>query len=77
MINLNDVPSQRILRNSAVRERIGVSNTTLYELIKKKEFNAPIRLSPRCVGWLESDVNEYLQRRIKASRPDNSGRGEQ
>lgn len=60
--------TNRILRQPDVRARIGLSKSTIYELIRKKELKAPIKLGERSVGWLESDINEFLAKRIKISR---------
>ena len=60
----------RILRQPDVLARTGLSKSTIYQLIKDKQFKAPIKLGERAVGWLESDVEEFLAERIKASRPD-------
>ena len=61
--------SQSILRLPAVKERTGLSRSTIYSLIKQKKLKAPIRLGERSVGWLQSDVDEFLSERIRASRP--------
>ena len=60
--------TNRILRQPDVRARIGLSKSTIYELIRKKELKAPIKLGERAVGWLESDIDEFLAKRIKTSR---------
>lgn len=61
----------RILRQPDVLARTGLSKSTIYQLIKDKQFKAPIKLGERAVGWLESDVEEFLAARVKASRPDS------
>lgn len=63
--------STRILRQPDVIARTGLSKSTLYELIRKRQLKAPIKLGARAVGWLESDIDEFLAERIKASRPDS------
>ena len=62
---------QRILRQPDVRARTGLSKSTIYELVRKKELKAPIKLGARAVGWLESDIEEFLAERIKISRMNN------
>lgn len=64
-----------ILRLPQVLQRIGVSRSTLYQLIKDGKFNAPINLGERAVGWTDEDVADFIASRIKASRPEvNKGR---
>lgn len=62
----------RILRQPEVLARTGLSKSTIYQLIKEKQFKAPIKLGARSVGWLSSDVDEFLAERIKASRPETA-----
>lgn len=58
----------RILRLPQVKERTNLSRSTIYALIKAGQFRAPISLGARAVGWLESDVSDFIEARIKASR---------
>lgn len=60
--------SESILRKPIVRERTGLANSTLYLLMARGEFPRPINLGERSVGWLESEVNAWIQKRIRASR---------
>lgn len=41
----------------------GLSKTTIYDLIKDGTFPKQIQLSTRSVGWMKSDVLEYLSTR--------------
>lgn len=58
----------RILRLPQVKERTNLSRSTIYSLIKAGQFNAPISLGARAVGWLETDVSDFIETRVKASR---------
>jgi prophage regulatory protein len=66
---LDDNPAAMpcIQRLPAVLKRIGVSRSTLYDLVRKGEFVRPIKLSPRAVGWLSDDVTAYLLQRRSAA----------
>ena len=57
-----------ILRLPAVKARTGLSRSTIYLRISKNEFPAPISLGGRAVGWIESDVDNWLNEKIEASR---------
>lgn len=62
-----------ILRLPAVKARTGLSRSTIYLRISEGSFPAPILLSDgrgagRAVGWIESEVNDWLAQRIEASR---------
>ena len=58
-----------ILRLPAVKARTALSRSTLYKLISCSLFPRPVRLGPRAVGWLESEVDEWLGRRAELRRP--------
>lgn len=62
-----------ILRRPQVQQRTGLSRSTLYQYIKDGVFPRSISLGPRSVGWLESDVSDWIAERIKISR-NNAGR---
>ncbi|KIF81277.1 helix-turn-helix transcriptional regulator [Noviherbaspirillum autotrophicum] len=66
--HLNAANIVRILRLQQVKEHTGLSRSTIYALIKAGLFPAPILLGARAVGWLESDVSEFIEGRVKASR---------
>lgn len=53
-----------ILRRKQVEERTKISRTRIYERIKAGTFPAPIRIGPKSVGWVESEINEWLAARI-------------
>ena len=56
------VKSGRLLRIHQVLERIPVSKTTWYDGIKKGRYPAPVRLTPRTSAWLESDIDELIEK---------------
>lgn len=51
----------RILRLKAVLERTGLSRSTVYRKIKERTFARALRISARCSGWRESDVDAWLR----------------
>lgn len=64
---------QSILRLRDVLRRLSISRSSLYALIKAGKFNAPISIGARSVGWLESDVTDFIAKRIENSRPESKG----
>lgn len=58
-----------IQRLPKVRSRTGLSRSTIYLWISQGLFPKSINLGPRTVGWLESDIDAWLDSRINASRP--------
>ena len=64
--------ADRILRWPEVHERVGYCRSNIYYLIQANEFPSPIKLGARAVGWLESDIDDWMEYRISFSR-DGSG----
>jgi prophage regulatory protein len=58
----------RILRLPAVMAHTGLSRSTIYLRISEDRFPAPIALGGRAVGWIEAEVQSWLEGRIQASR---------
>jgi prophage regulatory protein len=65
------MPTPRICRLPDVIARTGLSRSTIYELISKNEFPSQIRLGPRTVGWVDKELDDWIEIRIKASRSQN------
>jgi prophage regulatory protein len=63
-----------ILRLPAVKQRTGLSRSTIYQLIKGGRLKAPISLGARAVGWLSSDIDEFIESCINTSRKANEVR---
>jgi prophage regulatory protein len=61
-----------ILRLPAVKMRTGLSRSSIYLWIAKGKFPAPVSLGARAVGWLESEVDDWLARLISESRKRRS-----
>jgi prophage regulatory protein len=55
----------RLLRFSAVRERTGLSRSTIWRLERRGEFPKHHRISPNVVAWVEQDVLEWIEGRTK------------
>ena len=61
-----------ILRLPAVKTNTGLSRSTIYLRVSQGTFPKPVSLGGRAVGWLEAEIQEWLQRRIDASRKAKS-----
>lgn len=57
-----------ILRLPAVKTSTGLSRSTIYMRVSQGTFPKPVSLGGRAVGWLEAEIQEWLERRIEASR---------
>lgn len=61
-----------ILRLPAVKTRTGLSRSTIYLRVSQGTFPKPVSLGARAVGWVESEIQEWLQRHIETSRKANA-----
>ena len=57
-----------ILRLPAVKTSTGLSRSTIYLRVSQGTFPKPVSLGGRAVGWLETEIQEWLQRQIEESR---------
>lgn len=55
----------KVLRAEDVVDRTGLSRTSIWRMEKRGDFPARIQLSPNRVGWLESDVDEWIESRAR------------
>jgi prophage regulatory protein len=60
----------RILRLKAVLARTGLSRSILYRKIDHGKFPRQVRISERCIGWRESDLERWLRDPMHYSRSD-------
>ena len=65
--------SHRILRLPEVKKLTGLSRSTIYLRMANQEFPESISLGGRAVGWLERDINKWIEERIEQSRVIDCG----
>jgi prophage regulatory protein len=58
----------RFIRLKEVLAICGKSRSSMYEAIKKGEFPAPVKLRGRSSAWIKSEVLQWMQSCIEASR---------
>ena len=63
----------RILRLPEVLVRTGLSKSSIYLRISQSRFPKPIPLGGRSVGWVEEQVEHWLERQI-ASAETSAGK---
>jgi prophage regulatory protein len=58
----------RILRWKAVKERCGLSRTSVWRLEKANKFPRRIQIGPKAVGWLEAELDAWVTTNMQRSR---------
>ena len=58
----------KIIRLYEVESKTRLSSSTIYLRIKEKQFPPSVNLGKRAVGWLVSDIEEWIDQRVKISR---------
>ena len=60
--------NERIIRLPQVKEMVGLGTTAIYGKMKTGEFPKQIKLG-RLSGWVESEIQDWISKQIRASRP--------
>jgi prophage regulatory protein len=60
--------THRIMRLPAVKADTGLSRSTIYLRVSEGTFPKPVSLGGRAVGWMEAEIQEWLQRQIEVTR---------
>jgi prophage regulatory protein len=55
--------SFKILRIKEVCQKAGLSRSTIYVLISQDLFPKSIVLASRRVGWIESEIDDWIQQK--------------
>lgn len=56
----------RIMRIEEVCQCTALARATIYKYIAQHSFPKPLPLGGRAVGWLECEIQEWIQSRIDA-----------
>lgn len=54
----------RFLRRVEVQNRTGLSRSSIYRGVQECTFPKPVRLGSRMVGWVESEIQAWIEARI-------------
>ena len=54
----------RFLRLAEVRNRVGYGRASIYRLIAAGQFPRPYSLGARAVGFLESEIDAWIEARV-------------
>lgn len=63
---------KRFIRLSGVKEKTGLPKSTIYRKISEDDFPKQISIGSKMVAWLESDIDKWIDERMKEATNDNS-----
>ena len=65
--------TDRLLRRPEVEERVRLSSSRIYALMKMGRFPRPLRIADQAVAWRESAIEEWIATRpLAGPEPDLS-----
>lgn len=65
---ISDLKTNRVIRLPKVIEKTGMRRSSIYASMKNGRFPASFNLGPRCVGWLEGEIDQWIVDRMEARR---------
>ena len=68
---MDDIQPDRLIPRAEVLHILGVSNSTLWRMIRRDDFPKPVQISARRVGFLSSEVAAEVQRRVASRDGDD------
>lgn len=63
------VTTTKLIRLPEVMARTGKSKSAIYQGTKDGTFPKQVKLGPRAVAWIETEIDTHIQLCIDASRP--------
>lgn len=63
---------QTIARMPDAIKKTGLSRSTIYNLMAEGKFVRKIKLSQRSIGFLESDIDQWINRQVEKSTQGES-----
>jgi prophage regulatory protein len=63
--------SKKFIRLPEVKNKTGLSRSSIYLRMSNGEFPRSISLGSRAIAWLDADIEQWLDERIAASKAAN------
>jgi prophage regulatory protein len=71
-VKMMNTVTVRILRLPDVKQLVGLSRSEIYRRMNLNEFPKSVSLGKRSIGWIETEINEWIVTRIKLSRQEEA-----
>jgi prophage regulatory protein len=56
---------RRILRRRDVEKLVGLGRSSIYAMMDNGTFPQAIKLGPRAVGWVEEEIEAWIEEKIE------------
>ena len=64
----NNPKKEKLIRMHEVLNRTGFFRAWIYRLIKQNRFPKPIKIGERAIGFIESELDIWIENLINSSR---------
>jgi prophage regulatory protein len=54
-----------ILRLPEVKQKTGLSRSSIYAMVANDTFPKPVQLGTRAVGWLENEISDWINQKAQ------------
>ncbi len=55
---------ERLIRRPEVERRVGLRRAAIYKEMAEGRFPKPVKIGPRAVAWIESDIDAWISARV-------------
>jgi prophage regulatory protein len=59
-MNAQSTFPRRAIRIRKTIDKTGLGSSSIWRLVRKGQFPAPIKLSPGCTAWFEHEIDAWL-----------------
>ena len=59
------IQKKKLLRLPEVISRTGYKRSNIYQLMNLDDFPKSVQLGPRAVAWLSSEIDQWIDDRVK------------
>ena len=63
--SIREGKNERLIRLPEVQSMTGLNRNLIYEI---EDFPRPVKISTRCSAWVQSEVQEWIKKRISQQR---------
>jgi prophage regulatory protein len=74
---ISEQKPKRILRRPEVQSRVGLTHSQIDSMEKRGLFPKRIKISVKAAGWLEHEVDEFIDQRVAQSRGESASSSDQ